>query len=124
MGRRESLKITDDASTRTCVETIVAREGRIDVLMNNAGYGSYGPVEDVPSKRRGQFEVNIFGHARVIHWCCAKVRENRYGKVVNITSVGERSKSPLAPGTTPPNMRWRAGRTRCGSNRRPSTLTL
>ena len=43
-----SLDLTDDESIKTCVEYIIKRESRIDVLVNNAGYGSYGAVEDVP----------------------------------------------------------------------------
>jgi NAD(P)-dependent dehydrogenase (short-subunit alcohol dehydrogenase family) len=88
--------ITDDASIRTCVETILAREGRIDVLVNNAGYGSYGAVEDVPlEEARRQFEVNIFGLARLTQLVLPKMRENRFGKIVNITSVGGKVYTPF-----------------------------
>ena len=90
------LDITDDASIRTCVETIVAREGRIDVLVNNAGYGSYGAVEDVPlEEARRQFEVNIFGLARLTQLVLPKMRESRFGKIVNITSVGGKVYTPF-----------------------------
>jgi short-subunit dehydrogenase len=88
--------ITDDASIRTCVETILAREGRIDVLVNSAGYGSYGAVEDVPlEEARRQFEVNIFGLARLTQLVLPKMRENRFGKIVNITSVGGKVYTPF-----------------------------
>jgi NAD(P)-dependent dehydrogenase (short-subunit alcohol dehydrogenase family) len=90
------LDITDDASIRTCVETILAREGRIDVLVNNAGYGSYGAVEDVPlEEARRQFEVNIFGLARLTQLVLPRMRENRFGKIVNVTSVGGKIYSPF-----------------------------
>jgi len=59
-----ALDITKDESIVNCVDTILKKEGRIDVLVNNAGYGSYGAIEDVPMEEaRRQFDVNIFGLA-------------------------------------------------------------
>lgn len=61
------LDVTDDASMVSCVKTIMDKEGHIDVLVNNAGYGSYGAVEDVPiDEARRQLDVNLFGLARMI----------------------------------------------------------
>ena len=60
------MDVTDEASMRQGVQTLLDREGRIDVLVNNAGYGFFGAVENVPmDDARNQLEVNIFGLARL-----------------------------------------------------------
>lgn len=90
------LDVTDEASIQSCVAAILDREGRIDVLINNAGYGSYGAVEDVPiEEARRQFEVNIFGLARLSQLIVPTMRENRSGKIVNITSIGGKIYTPF-----------------------------
>ena len=84
-----SLDLTKEESMVNCVETILKETGRIDVLINNAGYGSYGAIEDVPmDEARRQFEVNLFGMARLIQLVTPEMRENHYGKIVNISSMG------------------------------------
>lgn len=90
------LDVTDEASMQACVQAIVERSGRIDVLVNNAGYGSYGAVEDVPSaEARTQFEVNVFGAVRLIQLVLPQMREQRSGTIVNITSMGGKIYTPL-----------------------------
>ena len=87
--RPVSLDLTKEESMTNCVETILKETGRIDVLVNNAGYGSYGAIEDVPmDEARRQFEVNLFGMARLIQLVTPGMRENHYGKIVNISSMG------------------------------------
>lgn len=83
------LDVTDEESIKNCIDDIISNEGRIDVLINNAGYGSYGAVEDVPLEEgRRQFDVNIFGLARLTQLVLPHMRKHKYGKIVNISSMG------------------------------------
>jgi NAD(P)-dependent dehydrogenase (short-subunit alcohol dehydrogenase family) len=90
------LDLTDDASIVAAAETIKREAGRIDVLVNNAGYGSYGALEDVPlDEGRRQFEVNVFGLARLCQLVLPTMRAQKSGKIVNITSIGGKIWEPL-----------------------------
>ncbi|ANY65633.1 short-chain dehydrogenase/reductase [Paenibacillus sp. BIHB 4019] len=87
--RTISLDVTNEESMVSCVNEILKKEGRIDVLVNNAGYGSYGAVEDVPMEEaRRQMEVNVFGLARMTQLVLPSMRKHKFGKIINISSMG------------------------------------
>jgi NAD(P)-dependent dehydrogenase (short-subunit alcohol dehydrogenase family) len=91
-----AMDVTDDASMQAGVKHILDEAGRIDVLVNNAGYGSYGALEDVPlSEARAQFEVNVFGAARLTQLVLPHMRAQRSGTIINITSMGGKIYTPL-----------------------------
>lgn len=91
-----SLDLTKDTSIIEAVNTILKKEGRIDILVNNAGYGSYGAVEDVPlDEARRQFEVNLFGMARLTQLVLPAMRKQKSGRIVNISSMGGKVYTPL-----------------------------
>jgi NAD(P)-dependent dehydrogenase (short-subunit alcohol dehydrogenase family) len=94
--RTRSVDVSDDDSMVTLIETIIADTGRIDVLVNNAGYGLYGALEDVPIvDARRQFEVNVFGLARMTQLVLPQMRAQRDGYIVNISSMGGKIWEPL-----------------------------
>jgi NAD(P)-dependent dehydrogenase (short-subunit alcohol dehydrogenase family) len=83
------LDVTDDASCVAAIETIIAAQGRIDLLVNNAGYGALGAIEDTDlAEGRRQFEVNVFGPFRLIQLVLPHMRAQRSGRIVNVSSIG------------------------------------
>lgn len=91
-----ALDLMDDDSIQKAVNHIIEKEGRIDILINNAGYGSYGSVEDVSiDEAKRQFEVNIFGLARLTQLIIPHMRKNNAGRIVNISSMGGKVYTPL-----------------------------
>ena len=91
------MDLTDDASMVGGVERILAEQGRLDVLVNNAGYASYGAVEDVPlADARQQFEVNVFGMGRLIQLAAPAMRGQGSGRIINVSSIGGVFYEPLA----------------------------
>lgn len=90
------LDVTDEASMRACVEQIEAEHGQVDVLINNAGYGEYGTIEEVDLDRvRAQFETNVFGPVRLIQLVLPAMRAARRGRIINISSMGGRLVFPV-----------------------------
>lgn len=91
-----AMDVTDDVSMQAGIDAIISESGRIDVLVNNAGYGSYGAVEDVPMEEaRAQFDVNVFGAVRLIQLILPHMRTQHSGTIVNITSMGGKIYTPL-----------------------------
>ena len=94
--RAKTVDVTDDASMTALVEAIIAEAGRIDVLVNNAGYGLYGALEDVPiEEARRQFDVNLFGLARLTQLVLPQMRQQHDGYIVNVSSMGGKIWEPL-----------------------------
>jgi short-subunit dehydrogenase len=91
-----TMDVTDETSIVKGIERIIAAEGKIDILVNNAGFGSYGALEDVSlADARYQMEVNVFGTARLTQLVLPHMSRQKSGKIVNISSVGGKSASPL-----------------------------
>jgi NAD(P)-dependent dehydrogenase (short-subunit alcohol dehydrogenase family) len=91
-----SLDVTDDASMEAAVQHLLTAEGRLDALVNNAGYGSYGAIKDVPiSEAKRQFEVNVFGLIKLTQLVLPTMRAARSGTIVNISSMGGRIWMPI-----------------------------
>jgi NAD(P)-dependent dehydrogenase (short-subunit alcohol dehydrogenase family) len=86
---------TDEASMRAAVEAVEKSAGAVGALVNNAGYGSEGPVEEVPMEEvRRQFETNVFGLARMCQLVLPGMRRQGFGRIVNISSMGGRMTLP------------------------------
>ena len=82
------MDVTDEASMEAGVRSILEAEGRIDVLVNNAGYGSFGAIENVPiEEARRQLEVNVFGLARLTQLVLPSMRAQQAGRIIDIASV-------------------------------------
>ena len=82
------MDVTDEASMQQGVEAVIQAEGRIDVLVNNAGYGFFGAIETVPMEEaRKQLEVNVFGLARLTQLVLPYMRKQGSGRIVNTSSI-------------------------------------
>lgn len=81
--------VTDEATVKTAVADAIAQFGQLDVIVNNAGYGSMGSIEEVPAEEvQRQFDVNVFGALHVLRAVLPQLRKQRSGHVLNITSIG------------------------------------
>ncbi|MFT4275893.1 MAG: oxidoreductase [Rhodopseudomonas sp.] len=88
-ARSLRLDLADEAAIASVATSILAETGGVDVLVNNAGFGLYGPVEEIGlDEARYQFEVNVFGVARLTQLLLPAMRERRLGTIVNISSMG------------------------------------
>lgn len=88
--------VTDEAGITDALREGIAKFGQVDVLLNNAGYGAYGPIEATPIDRiRHQFETNVIGVLAAIKAMGPHFRKRRAGTIINISSVGGRVAMPL-----------------------------
>ena len=90
------MDVTDDDSVTQGVSHLLDEAGRIDLLVNSAGYGTLGSVEETPLEDgRRRFDVNLFGAMRLIQLVVPQMRRQRSGRIVNVSSVGGRVPTPL-----------------------------
>ena len=94
-----ALNVDDDASVRDAIDKALAERRHIDVLVNNAGVGGGGAVEEVPMDFfRQMMETNFFGALRCMKAVIPSMRERRQGCIINVTSVAGRvAMAPQAP---------------------------
>ena len=90
------MDVTKEEEVVAGVERINMERGGTDILVNNAGFGLYGAMEDLPhDEARYQFEVNLFGLARLTQLVLPHMRKRRAGKIVNVSSMGGKIYTPL-----------------------------
>jgi short-subunit dehydrogenase len=95
-GHVIKLDITDHDSVVACIKHIQKEQNRIDVLWNNAGYGLYGSVEEIPIEAaKHQFEVNLFGLADITKEVLPIMRSQKSGLIINTSSMGGKVYTPL-----------------------------
>ena len=82
------LDVTNEENVNNVVDEIIKENGKIDILINNAGYGLYGPIEMVNMDEvKYQMDVNLYSIGRMVKKCVPYMRENGYGRIVNIGSL-------------------------------------
>ena len=90
------LDVTDSDSITAAVQATIEKFGKIDVLLNNAGYGAYGPLEAIPMENvRRQFETNVIGLLETTQAVIPHFRSNKSGTIINVSSVGGKMAFPL-----------------------------
>jgi NAD(P)-dependent dehydrogenase (short-subunit alcohol dehydrogenase family) len=93
--RTLTLDVTDEESMRAAVAEVEREQGAVGVLVNNAGYSQSGPIEQIEMEEvRRQFETNVFGVVALTQLVLGRMREQRWGKIVNVGSMGGRLTFP------------------------------
>ena len=95
-GHPIQMDVTNESDIQQVVDTIIQQEGKIDLLWNNAGYGLYGSIEDVPlHEARKEMEVNVFGMAAMTQKVLPYMREAHSGTIINTSSMGGKMYFPM-----------------------------
>jgi NAD(P)-dependent dehydrogenase (short-subunit alcohol dehydrogenase family) len=90
------LDVTDDISIKKAIDTVINESGKVDVLVNNAGYGLIGSIEDMfIEELKAQYETNVFGVFRVTKAVLPYMRKQHGGSIINISSIAGRIALPL-----------------------------
>jgi len=90
------LDVTDEASVNAAIDNVIAASGQIDVLVNNAGIGAHGPIEETDDDEMKEiFETNFFGALRVVRVVLPRMREKKAGTIVNVSSLAGRVAPPF-----------------------------
>ncbi len=91
----QELDVTEPEHVEAAIERVIEDTGRLDCLVNNAGYAQFGPLEDVPTERvHDQFDVNVYGPHRLLREALPHMRERGEGTIVNVSSVAGRIATP------------------------------
>ncbi len=95
-GKSIRMDITKEEDVQNAVQMVMNEAGCIDVLINNAGYGFYGPIEDTPiEEARKMFDVNLFGLARLTQLVLPIMRKQGHGRIINVSSMAGKIYMPL-----------------------------
>ena len=91
------LDISDEQSISEAIDEIIGKKNRIDILVNNAGYSLLGPLEQLHMEEiKAEFETNFFGIIKLIQCVLPIMRKQRYGRIINISSIAGRIGFPLS----------------------------
>ncbi|MCL2859442.1 MAG: oxidoreductase [Oscillospiraceae bacterium] len=90
------VDVSKELDCKNCIDKIINEQGKIDVLINNAGFGCYGPIEGVNLEdAKYEFEVNLFGLARMANLVLPYMRRRSQGRIINVSSIGGKVHSPM-----------------------------